>query len=512
MKKLILILMATISIKANSKPQMEFLAASEYEVLFGGAAGGGKSYAMVIDPLRYIDVSKFTAIIFRRTFPELESSIIPAAKTIYYAAGATYHEQKKVFTFPSGATIRLGFMQHADDWSSYQGSPLCGQYFDELTNFLEVQYTQMGIWNRSECSVHPYRRASSNPGGQGHSWVKQRFIDTCPAQHDGEPRYSDLARMWWQPMKSGNTFWHKAPNGDWLTRKYIPSRVFDNEDLLQNNPHYLAQLLSLDKSRMKAYLEGDWDVFEGQFFSMWRRELHVVPPIRQEIPSGFAKAGVIDYGERTVLECGFRDFEGNITTFAECYTESMPPTDRFNAMADMLIERGLNNLDIYYDTNMDINLTNYVGYDKTQATIAREVFRDRMGANAPNLMVVSKSTTDRRGYRVVCNEAMRDFLSWKQNEKGEFIRKPRHYITEDCKHLINTLPLLLHDPNSPDGLDFVQTGGAIDDPYDADKMLLMALWRPETETQEEKPPETVAELLETMYTSPESDIKHSDLQ
>jgi hypothetical protein len=236
-------------------------------------------------------------------------------------------------------------------------------------------------------------------------------------------------------------------------------------------------------------LFGDFDVFEGQFFEMWRRDLHVVPVLDMHNPD-FRKAfdswtllGTIDYGERTVLEVQYRDHEGNIVTFAESYTESRIPSDRFNAMADMLLELKLFNLSIQYDTNMDINLKNYTGYDNTPTNIANEVFKTRMGDKAPNLYVVSKASTDKRGYRIACNEAMIQHLSWERDKGGHYTRRPKHYITANCKELIKTLPTLQRDPDSQDGLDFRNDVG-IDDPYDADKMTLMGIMQPRKKVEQ----------------------------
>lgn len=480
--------MITIDATANSNAQVEFFAAPEYEVLFGGAAGGGKTWCLVVDPLRYIQYEGYTAIIFRRTFPELEGSILPLARKYYNAAGATYNEQKKTFTFPSGATVRLGFMQHQEDWQNYQGHEYAGQYFDELTNFHQVQYDVLGTWNRSKVAgITPYRRAATNPGGVGHAWVKTRFVQACPAVPDGPQRFSKPANMYWQPMKAGASFTYRTENNQELSRKFIPSRVFDNVDLLATNPLYLAQLLGLPPQKRKAFLEGDWDVFEGQFFSMWRNELHVIDPMLP--PANWNRLGVIDYGERTVLECSARDYEGNIITFAESYSEAMVPSERFNLMADLLIEKQLWNLPIYYDTNMDISLKHYYGFDKTPAQIAEDVFRDRfkgtLDGKKPSLTVVAKATTDRRGYRVACNEAMKEYLAWSKGPDGMFTRRPKHYVTRDCQHLIRTLPELIHDPESPDGLDF-DRGVGLDDPFDADKMALMILSTPQRQEKENK--------------------------
>ena len=199
---------------------------SEYEVLYGGAAGGGKSWSLVVEPIPYLQqCSKFTGIIFRRTYPELEGSIIPLTHEYYLNCGAIWNEQKKRYLFPSGAVMRLGFMQYKDDWRNYQGHEYAYQGFDELTNFEEEQFTMLAVWNRSKQEgVPPYRRAASNPGGVGHLWVKRRFVDTCKPTTNGDRKWSILGQMYYQPMKSGPTYYYRDKSSDKiLSKKFIPS-------------------------------------------------------------------------------------------------------------------------------------------------------------------------------------------------------------------------------------------------------------------------------------------------
>lgn len=281
-----------------------------------------------------------------------------------------------------------------------------------------------------------------------------------------------------------------------LTRKFIPSRVFDNEDLLRKNPVYLAQLLSLPVERRKALLEGDWDVFEGQFFQ-FSKAVHVIEPFIP--PADWPRVGGLDYGQRTVLEIQARDPEGRIVNFGEVYTEHQTPTERANQIAEYLLEREIYRLPIQYDTNMDLDLRHYSGYDKTQSAIFREVFAQRMGDKAPVMTVVSKSTTDRRGYRQVTNEAMKEYLRYEMGDDGKVLHRPMFLITSDCRRLIQTLPTLIHDPDSPDGLDFDQKVG-VDDPYDAAKMALMWLRTPiAASAPKPAPPKTFADMMQPAY-------------
>ena len=472
-----------LEIGPNSKAQVDFFMSSESEVLYGGSAGGGKSMALVMDPMRYIGYGEFTGIIFRRTFPELEGSILPHTMKLYPHAGGSYNTTSKTWTFPSGAKIRLGFMQYENDWMNYQGSEYAYQAFDELTTFLYKQFEIMRVWNRSKVAgIPPYRRMSSNPGGVSHAAVKQAFVDPCRPVNDGPQVFSEMAQVFWQPVKAGQTFKYvDKETGAVITRRFIPARVFDNEDLLRNNPGYVQALMTLPTYRRKAFLEGDWDVFEGQFFGMWNSSVHVKPALTKKIPDVYKKSAGLDYGQTTVLEAAYCNFEGTIVNFLEVYTREEAPEERANKIADALIDYDLKRLKIFYDTTMKITMVGYMQSSKSPLQIFRQVFKERMGDNAPNMVAVTKKSIDNVRYRVVCNEVVKNHLNWKSDTDGKVIQQPKLLVTENCQHLIKTLPELVHDPDSYRGLDFNQDQGE-DDPFDAMKYNIMGLRVPKKET------------------------------
>jgi hypothetical protein len=185
--------------KPNAGPQTDFLAAPERDVLYGGAAGGGKSYAMLIDPLRYAHRSAHRALILRRSMPELRE-LIDKSRELYPRAfpGCKYKEVEKLWSFPSGAKVEFGFLERDADVYRYQGQAYSWIGFDEITHLP----TEFG-WNylasrlrTTDPEIETYMRCTANPGGVGATWVKKRYIDPHP------PNESFLGQIYSQESSS----------------------------------------------------------------------------------------------------------------------------------------------------------------------------------------------------------------------------------------------------------------------------------------------------------------------
>ena len=293
--------------KPNNGPQTQFLAASEREVFYGGARGGGKSYAMLVDPLRYCSKTHHRALLIRRTMPELRD-LISKSQLLYSKAypGAKWREQEKEWRFPSGAKIEFGYAENMTDVLRYQGQSYTWIGIDELP-----QYPSPDIYNFLRSSLRSvdkdipvYLRATGNPGNIGSQWVKEMFVD--PA----EPNTAFEIKI-------------DTPVGvKTITRRFIPAKLQDNPYLMQTDDYY-AMLASLPDIQKKQFLDGDWDAYEDSAFPEFSRSVHVVEPF--EIPKGWYRFRAADWGYSSpacVLWFAV-DYNNNLWVYRELYTSKI---------------------------------------------------------------------------------------------------------------------------------------------------------------------------------------------
>ncbi|MBR0426217.1 MAG: phage terminase large subunit [Clostridia bacterium] len=249
----------------NPKQQAFFLAKARH-IAYGGARGGGKSWAMrrkfVLLAFRY---DRLELLLLRRTLPELmENHVRPLLAEL--SGAATYHATRREFLFPNGSRIKLGYCDKESDVYQYQGQEYDVVGLEEATHFSEAQMQFLTTCNRSVRSdFSPRMYYTMNPGGVGHAWVKRLFIDR---DYRNAERAEDYV--------------------------FIPARLTDNPILLKHNPGYVTTLKNLPEHLRKAHLDGDWDALAGQYFPEFSRDRHVVSPF--SIPQSWRRFRAMDWG------------------------------------------------------------------------------------------------------------------------------------------------------------------------------------------------------------------------
>ena len=422
--------------------QALFMARPEEEALYGGAAGGGKSDALVLEALRQIHIPCYKGLILRKTYPQLNELVEKSLR--YYPLvdrGAVYNATGHVWRFSSGAKIFFGSLPHSKDKLNYQGQSYDFIAFDELTQFTFEEYSYLFSRNRPNGpGTRCYLRATANPGGIGHGWVKERFINPAPPM-----------QTVWETVRV------RFPDGrEELRRRsriFVPSTVFDNAVLLRNDPDYLTRLAALPEAERKALLYGDWDSFSGQVFTEWRNDpahygdrvgTHVISPFR--IPKEWSILRGFDWGYTRPFSVGWyaADNDGRLYRIRELY----------GCRAD--------------GNGLPVPNT---GVCKNADEIARLI--RRIESEDPNLMgrrihgVADPAIYQRNGGESIGELMEREGVFWDKADNTRLAGKaqlhnrlafdsrgiPMLYVFSTCRHFIRTLPSLVYSQVDVEDVD-----------------------------------------------------------
>lgn len=417
------------------RPQLKqesWHACPAYESGFGGTKGPGKSLALVIAATRWISHRRYRAILFRRTYPRLRE-LIDRAHEWYPGLGGSWRGDDKEWIFPSGARIKMAHCQHEDDKRIYHGHEYHFMGFDQLEEFSETQYLFLMAQNRSSVAGIPtYIRSTFNPGGVGHGWVKDRFVDHGT---------SDCAP--WLPVNDEDT--------ELRSRCFHFSTIYDNRALLDADPEYIKTLQALPANERRALLDGDWDVFAGQYFSEWRREKHVIKPFA--INPSWYLFRCIDYGTARPFVCLW--LAADLSTIA---TLGKPR---------IYVYREISKPGIFPASNQALMIQDHSNDEKYKFTVGDPAMWNKTPSG-------DSVADDYRKGGVHMIPGNHDRINgW--NKVHEGLRdapdgKPFVQVFETCTQLIKNLPSLVHDQHDVEDLD----SDGPDDESDAFRYGLMA--------------------------------------
>ena len=419
---------ANVLFKPNDGPQTDFLAASEREVLYGGSAGGGKSYAMLSDPLRYMGHPAFSGLLLRHTTEELRELVFKSQE-LYPKIwpGIKWSERKMQWTAPSGARLWMSYLDRDDDVLRYQGLAFSWIGFDELT-----QWSTPYAWNymrsrlRSTAPDLPiYMRATTNPGGRGHHWVKKTFIDPAPYNRAFDATDTDTGEVLRYPAG------HEKAGRSLFKRRFIPARLSDNPYLAESGD-YEAMLLSMPEQQRRQLLEGDWDIKEGAAFTEFDRNIHVIEPF--DIPNNWVKFRACDYGYGSKSGVVWFAVAPNeqLVVYRELYVSKVLAAD----LADMILDVESGDGTIKYGV-LDSSLWH------------------KRGDTGPSLAetMISRGCrwrpSDRsRGSRVAGKNEIHRRL-----QVDEFTEEPRLVFFNSCTNVVSQLPAIPLDKKNPEDID-----------------------------------------------------------
>lgn len=313
-----------------------------------------------------------------------------------------YNSSSHKMKFTNGSLIEFGYLTNDKDVTQYQSAEYDIIRFDELTHFSEYQYTYMLSRLRGVNNFPKQIKSSTNPGSTGHAWVKDRFIDSMPE----------------------NT----VTEFDGRTRIFIPAKVQENKFLMESDPDYIKRLKALGENEKKALLDGEWDIFEGQYFPEFKREIHVIEPVK--MPNYYKRFRSLDYGLDTTA-CYWWAVDSNGTCYI--YRELHEPNLTLSDAAKKIIEMTPADEKISYTVaSPDLwNRRQDTGFSGVEI-MAREGLTGLVRADNRRV----------EGWRV-----MREYLKTYDDGTGE---TSRLLIFKNCLNLIKNIPALVHDAHDPE--------------------------------------------------------------
>lgn len=380
--------------------QLEFMRAQTRYVCYGGARGGGKSFAVreksAIMALSHPGIRQ---LILRRTYPELKQNHIDAMQAML-AGVARYRDSDKSLRFPKGSVIFFGYCDSDSDVQRYQGQEYDILYIDEATHFTWEKFEMLNACVRGVNSFPKRTYLTCNPGGVGHAWVKRLFVDREYRNGENPADYT-----------------------------FIRAGLRDNAPLMKADPGYLQRLQSLSPDLRRAWLDGDWDGLAGSFFPEFRREIHVCAPF--DIPDWWRLYRALDYGlDALSVVWAAMDGDGNLWIYRHLECGNLVISDAASAI-----------FGAQWEGEEDRICETYMPPDMRSRS--RDSGKSQMELFADCGIVGTIASNDRlAGWACV-----KEWLKPVKAPDGEDTARLK--IFDTCGILIKNLPLLEHDSRNP---------------------------------------------------------------
>jgi hypothetical protein len=423
-------------------PQTALLECAVFEVLYGGARGGGKTDGMLGEFANHAATYKADAIglMVRRKRTELVETI-QRSKQIYRPLGAKYDTQEKMWTFPNGARLRFAYLERDADAENYQGHSYTRLYVEEIGNFPSpTPILKLIATLRSGAGVPCCMRATGNPGGPGHQWVKARYI--TPAPQGFKIITEEYKNPYTQIMVK-------------RSRVFIPSFVKDNKYL---GPDYVANLQMAGSANLvKAWLFGDWNIVEGAFFDRWS-DANILRPFA--VPEGWARMRSMDWGFAKPFSVGWWAIAGDD---AEDYGIPRGAMVRYREWYGMQPGKPDVGLRLTAEEIAQGIKERSMGEKYQRSVIDPAAFTESGGPSIAERMAREKVEFERADNRRLGDRG--HLGGWDQLRAridGDDER-PMLYVFSTCVDIIRTLPTLQHDPDRAEDLDTHQEDHAADE-------------------------------------------------
>ena len=437
------------------------------ELFFGGARGGGKSDYLLGDFLQDIHLGEaWRGIIFRKTYNELEElaqrarEIYPPTGAVYKSATSTGYPFANCWYWPNGATLKMRYLEHERDADGYQGHSYTAIYFDELTNHsTPYGYNKLKACLRNPQGIRGRIRASGNPGGKGHLWVKERFIDPAPP---------------YTPYTDPDTG---------LVRMYIPSRISDNKRLA-GNKQYISLIKSSGSAELvKAWLEGNWDVVAGAFFDCWQRDKHIIKPF--SIPDNWTRFRSFDWGSSRPFSVGWWAVSngeaslprGALVRYREWYGCKPGVANNGLKLTAEVVAEGI------------VKRSGKENYAYSVADPA--CWKVDGGPSIAERMRISGVM-----FRQADNKRINGWDQLRQRMLG-VDDVPMLYVFDTCTDTVRTLPMMQHDDNNPEDID------SSSEDHAADEIRYACMSRPMMHVVKERKPPPEVGSIEWVYRNSE---------